>query len=456
MILKKHFRNNKPGYSTTGILIVGALVPIILTLFLSAAFNLELQKFNMTANQTVMSVFFEKSIAAKNGLNLSSNVLIQKNTNNAQSLINEDAISRLKNKLSQELFEFTTIDSTVLSQLQKQGIFTEYNYRFSITKLKLELGDSLVNVIGEDGLIKQLELFNRGMADGANSVTHSFFFYTGNDYIEITLTSFFPAKFHAALSAMSDKIIISILVLALTLLLVTLSIRNIIRQKQMADMKSDFIDNITHEFNTPLSTINLVTDILKQQSKNQAIESNATIIKRQVKRLQQMVSNAMDLSMIGNKEQHLNRTPKSVHEIIENTIQEYRLKNKEIHFTTYYTEKDDTLLIDDYYLATAISNLIDNAIKYGKPDDIQITIKTEVISNTFYIWFSNDGPGIPAQEADRIFTKFYRGSGNQSNKKGLGIGLHLVKQAISAHNGTIKLDPQFKEGVRFIIQLPIK
>jgi len=456
MIIKNHLRKNRIIYSVFAITSLGILVSTVLVLFILAAYQLEKNKFDLTANQTVMSIFFEKARTVKYGLESHKNLFITQTSNGLQLKLSDSSFSLLKSKLSEEMFEFERIDSIVISELKSDGLFTAYNYNFSITKLKIEVNETLTPIIGKEAEKKTLILFERGTIDKEQCVSHSFFFHSDKDFIEITLNSYFPAKHKAILTAMSDQLIISCIVLLIVVLLIILTIKNIYKQKRVAEMMSDFIDNITHEFNTPLSTINLIADVLKQNNKESTlVQSNTLMIKKQVTRLRQMVNNAMDLSLLSKQEKSIQLEPKQIHHLIDSCTGEYALKHPGLSITKMYTDQNDTVPLDEFHMTTVINNLIDNSLKYSSKSVVNIKIGTTIAENQFIIYFWDDGPGIENHDSDKIFDKFYRGGARIGISKGLGLGLHLVKWAISAHHGSIQLDTKNHEGARFIIKLPI-
>ncbi len=215
-------------------------------------------------------------------------------------------------------------------------------------------------------------------------------------------------------------------------------LRTINKQKQIAEIKNDFISNITHEFKTPITTIGTAIEAIKEfnilQNKEKTDEY-LNISKNQLQKLTVMVEKILETSALDSDKLLIKKEVKNVIPLVENIVlKASKTTSKSIEFTT--STANFTYSIDSFHFENAIRNLIDNAIKYGG-NSIEITIKKS--ANNLQILIADDG-SIPTNQRERIFDKFYRiPQGNTHNIKGFGIGLYYAKNIIEKHNGTLSL-----------------
>ena len=236
------------------------------------------------------------------------------------------------------------------------------------------------------------------------------------------------------------------------------SIKNLIKQKKIADVKTDFVNNITHELKTPLATLTLATKILLNTSvkKNEAIVNKTILtVERQNKRLQKLIDQVLDNSL-GYQEIQIKKENIEIEAYLNTIIDDFLLsiQNENIKINTSFSIKNKTVKIDKFYFTTAILNILENAVKYNNAKvNINITVNTQ---NAFILSIKDNGIGISKKNQANIFDKFYRvNNKNQHNVKGLGLGLYYTNQIVKAHQGTIKIISKELKGTEFIIKLPI-
>jgi two-component system phosphate regulon sensor histidine kinase PhoR len=237
-------------------------------------------------------------------------------------------------------------------------------------------------------------------------------------------------------------------------------INTIFKQKKLNDMKTDFINNMTHELKTPVATISLASEMLK---KNDIIENKdkslryAGIIYDENKRLGDQVEKVLQMAVLDKGDFKLNKTEIDAHEIIRKVIDKLSLQiegsNGKVNLLLH--APDHKLMADEVHFTNIIFNLVDNAIKYSF-DHLEITISTETILGKLHIAISDKGIGMSKDAHKRVFEKFYRvPTGNIHNVKGFGLGLSYVKIMTEAHEGTIEVNSELGKGSIFKIILPI-
>ncbi|MBC7688284.1 MAG: HAMP domain-containing histidine kinase [Aquabacterium sp.] len=248
-----------------------------------------------------------------------------------------------------------------------------------------------------------------------------------------------------------------------TLIIVTaffLTVRALLKQKKLSEIKSDFINNMTHEFKTPLATISLAVDALKNEKViNDRDKMNyfTGIIKEENKRMNKQVETILQAALLDKQEVQLNLKKMHAHELINSALNNIHLQVDQVHgrMEVDLEATKDVVLADEVHFTNLISNLLDNAVKYSK-DNLQIKIGTQTAGNQLKIKIEDNGIGMNKETVNRIFEKFYRAhTGNLHNVKGFGLGLSYVKTMVDAHHGTIKAESILGKGTTFLLSFPL-
>lgn len=256
------------------------------------------------------------------------------------------------------------------------------------------------------------------------------------------------------LSEMAGLLIFTVAMLAFVMLLFYLSIRNIITQKKLSDIKTDFINNITHEFQTPLATMDIAVKTLQRKGENlppDHFERTLLVIERQNARLQTLFGQVTEASLTSTQITETKNQPVTCEDVKE-IVADFKMAHPLITINCYEQDKNVAIGISRFHLNTIMINLMDNAIKYGA-DTIDIRLAKG--NNESQITIKDNGQGIPAKHLPAIFDKFYRvQKGNIQNTKGLGLGLFYVKQITEAYNGNVTVSSTGK-GAEFTISIPL-
>ena len=237
------------------------------------------------------------------------------------------------------------------------------------------------------------------------------------------------------------------------------TVSTILRQKKLSDIKNDFINNMTHELKTPISTVALASEMLNDTSIEKSkdnVNHYVRIIKEENQRLGLLVENILQTAILDKGQFKLRLQEVDVHEIIDRAISNIRLQVEkmggEIHLEK--DAKQNSLQADRVHLTNIIYNLVDNALKYSEQRPA-IKIVTENIKEGIQISVSDNGIGISRENQKKIFDTFYRvPTGNIHNVKGFGLGLSYVKAAVEKHGGTVSVESEVGKGSTFIIYLP--
>ncbi len=283
------------------------------------------------------------------------------------------------------------------------------------------------------------------------------------DFGEETLNVVLVEYKNFALRALIPRIAISIIFTLIILTAFFLTVYTMLKQKKLGEIKNDFINNMTHEFKTPLATISLAVDALrndKVMGSPEKIGYFTSIIKEENQRMNRQVETILKASQLEKNEVELNVKPLHLHEIIENVMDNFALqletKNGEADLQLDAT--NDFIDGDEVHITNLVNNLIDNATKYSKVNvPLHLTIQTSSDSKNLYFKVTDNGIGMSKETAKRVFEKFYRAhTGNLHNVKGFGLGLSYVQSMVQAHHGTVKVESTLGKGSTFTISLPLK
>lgn len=336
------------------------------------------------------------------------------------------------------------LDSLIGSELKRRGIGTLYEFGiFSPVRNFMP--------VQKTGKYPK-ELLNQGF--------HFAMFpsdmFNNPDYLMV----FFPNEKRFIITQLWGTLSISIVLLIVIILSFAYTVVTILKQKKVSDMKNDFINNMTHEFKTPISTISLACealgdkDIIKSES---LYENYINVINEENRRLGNMAERILQSALLEKGQIILKMEEFDIHEVISAAIHNIQLQveKKGGGINTIFNAESHVLHADKIHITNIIFNLLDNANKYTVQTP-EITIKTENSYSGILISVKDNGPGISKANQKKIFEKLYRvPSGNIHNVKGFGLGLSYVKAIVEQHGGKITLESELNKGTKFIVYLPM-
>jgi two-component system phosphate regulon sensor histidine kinase PhoR len=252
-------------------------------------------------------------------------------------------------------------------------------------------------------------------------------------------------------------------VIFFTLIIITsfyVTVHTLLRQKKLSEIKNDFINNMTHEFKTPLATISLAVDAMRNEKvvhDRGKSEYFSSIIKEENRRMNKQVETILQAALIDRQELQLKLQPIHAHEVIRKVMDNFALQFQEIHANVILqlNARYDLTEADEVHFTNLISNLIDNAVKYSR-EKLTIRISTSNTGKYLAIRIEDNGIGMNKETQRRIFEKFYRAhTGNVHNVKGFGLGLSYVKSVVDAHHGRIKVESAIAKGTAFTLEIPL-
>lgn len=275
------------------------------------------------------------------------------------------------------------------------------------------------------------------------------------------LLLYFPHERRFLVSQLWELVLISAILLLIIIMSFGATIYTIFRQKKLSEIKNDFINNMTHEFKTPVATIGLACEALRDcdvQKTDSLYNSYLSMIDEENKRLGAMSEQILQSAIMDKGELILRRENINLHEIIQDSVNTKLLQARKKNGNIYTRLEADRQLIwaDKFHLTNVVLNLLDNAIKYADAAP-EILVKSRNIPNAIEFSVQDNGIGISKGNQKKIFEKLFRvPTGNIHNVKGFGLGLTYVKAIVEKHGGTIHLQSELKKGTTFYIRLPFK
>ncbi len=271
-----------------------------------------------------------------------------------------------------------------------------------------------------------------------------------------------PNVQNIVLQGLRPRIIISIIFTLVIFTAFFLTVRTMLRQKKLSEIKNDFINNMTHEFKTPIATISLAVDALrniKVQQDPKKMTYFSDIIKEENQRMNRQVETILKAALLERQDVQLNLKPLHVHQVIRDVSDNFmlRLQEKLGTLELHLEAENDLILADEVHISNLVINLMDNAVKYSK-DNVppKIMLHTSSADKRFILRIEDNGIGMNRETLKRIFEKFYRAhTGNIHNVKGFGLGLTYVKTVVEGHDGHIRAESTLGKGSCFTIELPL-
>lgn len=342
-----------------------------------------------------------------------------------------------------ERINFKLLDQDLKSELMNNGINIPYHFRVTTQDGREVYRCSDYSEKGEEYTYSQV-LFRNDPASKMGVV--KVHFPDMNSYIFSSVRFMMPA-------------IVFTFILLVTFIF---TIVVVFRQKRYTEIKNDFMNNMTHELKTPIASISLAAQMLNDKSltKSESMMNHlGGVIQEETKRLRFLVEKVLQMSMFDRKKTVFKKKELDLNEMVESIAHSFSLRVEHTGGRIYTDigAVESTIYVDEVHFQNAIFNLMDNAVKYGKPDQpLDIYMSTWNDDEHLYLSIRDTGLGIKKENLKKVFEKFYRvHTGNVHDVKGFGLGLAYVKQIVELHDGEIAVDSEYRKGTKFTIKLPV-
>ena len=368
---------------------------------------------------------------------------MSKDISNNTYALREFAKLSASNLPIEQRVDMKTLDSVLSKELKLSGLDTKFG--FAVMDKKNDV----------------TKIANNIYDDQKDKINYTYPLFTDDkDRTLYTLALVFPRKDYSLAKTNLPMLLGTFMSLLTILGIYIISINYMMRQKKIADVKTDFINNMSHEFKTPLATISVATDSLandKIATNPEKVKYYSGLIKQENLRMKKQVENILNMSKLERNEVDLFLKETNVRDLIKRTTEAFGLIVAQRHgiLTQEFNTEKYIFKIDEFHISNALVNLLDNANKYS-PDTPNITVSTRNEGNWYVIEISDKGMGMETENKLKIFEKFFREeTGNIHNVKGQGLGLSYVKKIVELHKGLVIVESEKDKGSTFTVKLPM-
>lgn len=383
-------------------------------------------------------------IPKDSGANMIQNLNLDTEENFKNSTFTIERLARLDagNRPIDARLNLSIVDSIFTEQLRKRGV--QSHPQLAILK--------------SDSTVTKVSSVEFKLNDSEYTIP---IFYDTNDKPQYLISTYFPDK---KLSILGPIIPIVMLTLIFTIIIVSvfsLAIYYMKIQRNISEIKSDFINNMTHEFKTPIATINIASDALKNDkivNDSERVRYYADLIKQENKRMNTQVEMVLRMAKLERNQVDINLQAVDVNSLVRKSVSNTRFIVDNLNGTIFeeYEASRSIMEGDAFHLENTINNIMDNARKYSK-ENPQIYVKTYNEDDNIVIEVRDEGVGMSKAVLKKIFDQFYREeTGNIHNVKGHGLGLAYVRKIVELHNGQVYAESEPGKGSTFFIKLPVK
>ncbi|MDR2816108.1 MAG: HAMP domain-containing histidine kinase [Proteiniphilum sp.] len=359
----------------------------------------------------------------------------------------DEVILKIMSRASDEPIEkrinFSDVERYIRSELAYNGLNVPFSFRIVDFNNNVVYSSTGFSTKQREAVYTQI-LFPNDPSAKLNRLR--VYFPTRRDYVYGEFSFFIPS-------------LIFTVILLITFIFTVVSL---FRQKRLSEMKNDFINNMTHELKTPVSTISLASQMLKDESilKSPEVFRHVTgVIHDETKRLSFQVEKVLQMSLFDKQKATLKMKEIDANDLVVNVANTHVLKVEKLEGTLDIDlqAEESTIKVDEMHFTNVIFNILDNALKYKKKDvPPELMIRTRNEGNKIIISIEDNGIGMRKEDAKKVFERFYRVStGNRHDVKGFGLGLAYVKKIVTDMNGSIRADSELGKGTKFIISLPV-
>jgi len=426
----------------TGILILSCS----LGLMIAKAFDAEHEKYNFEKRYQLANYFYERSFNYNKIEQLTQQIIDSLRTDKDWNYI--EHMQWIDNELIASCFDYLKIKANFIEGMHKNQSDLDCNLNLFITKFH-------INTAGQKILIYDLERRQSYLSvESEPEITLEkapdiSFYYKGDNYhIQVAASLEFPDLNTYLLKQIKLSILLAILIFVLLTLISAYAYRMLLKQFELNELKDDFIDNMTHELKTPLTTARLA---LKNLSlKKPELNDDLVILERQNIKLNQTLDRVMGLSLLNVTNPQIQKEETNVHQILNDLYKEFQLRADSLSYDPDDSNLDYTIDADPFYFKILLSNLLENALKYAHGAAIEMKYKLN--KHECIVSVKDYGAGIPLRFQKQVFTKFYRvPTGNIHGVKGTGLGLYYVDLIARAHRAKVELISSKEHGTEFKI-----
>lgn len=403
----------------------------------------------------------------ENAVNFLNNYSKEVMTQDIQKVKNDEDLRLLKEQVLKDagriLTELEALSPYLKGYFKKQGFESDFTLQIAINFLQLIDFDKRFDIYVSPGMFSEMPS-STVAPDSLRVKPKSRIlvnrFFREDNYFRVSFDYYidFSGKQKMILRSISIYLAMSIFSILVVMVIFIITYRNLMEEKRLSNLKTDFINNMTHEIKTPLSTITVAGKTLEMEkirADDAKILETARLIGKQSVHLNQLINLILEISMWERTQFQLDKKEVDIEELIKDIVESFRTgSSNNVKIIQNYSLDGTKVKLDVIYFTTMLNNLLSNALKYSDKEP-EIKIDAGLNRDTIVISVTDNGIGISKTDQKHIFDKFYRVShGNIHKVKGLGLGLYYVKRIAEAHGGTVNVSSRPGEGSCFTILLP--
>lgn len=393
--------------------------------------------------------------------NRSSRQIIRKDGLDGNQVVNQDRVQEFSRLVDFEKYNYAKLISAAVRKVPIHKRVTEEEIRRLMTLELVERdmetdfefavfsSDLMTNVRSGNFDIQEYARLYKAPIFQDEQVQSNYYLYAS-----------FPGEKKFVISSILGMAGLSIIFTLIIVIAYSSALHQLNKQRQISQIKTDFINNMTHEFKTPIATINLALDAVKNPKISDNKEKVAyyhSMIREENKRMHAQVENVLRISKLEKNELDIRKERYKLHDIIEDAVNHIQLivEDRNGYVEVHLDAAKSSILANESHLTNVIVNILDNAVKYSTSEP-KIDVYTENVKNFIFLKVKDQGDGMTKVAQRKIFEKFYREhTGNIHNVKGHGLGLAYVKQIVEDHQGEIYVESEKGKGSTFTIKMPL-
>ena len=389
---------------------------------------------------------------------ISENEIKIYNTSEIDGKVNNNDVFREYGKTEKIMFETHYKNFAHRRPIHKRTSKEKIDKLLKLKLLQFDIGIDYEFAIYSNDLATKVQTHNFELENQVTMEVPIFSDDNGTNNYRLLVN--FPDRDKFIWSSVIGMLGLSILFTSIIFIAFVTALSQIMKQRQIAEIKTDFINNMTHEFKTPIATINLALDSIKNPKiidDKEKVKRYLQMIREENKRMHAQVENVLRISKLEKNELNISKEGISLHDLIEDAISHVELivEDRKGHVETELTATKSSVLANETHFINVLVNILDNAIKYS-PEAPKITVETVNVGNNILVNIKDEGSGMSKAAVKRVFEKFYREhTGNIHNVKGHGLGLAYVKRIVEDHSGHISVTSEKGKGSTFTIKLPL-
>ncbi|NAS32000.1 hypothetical protein GTQ40_13525 [Flavobacteriaceae bacterium R38] len=428
------------------------LVFLLLLIYLNILlFRLKKEKIEVESQNLVSQSFFS-TLYNEKGLHIYVDELLEQE-------INQVPIEQMRSRLQNIFKDYDTISAKIDTVFSQMELAVDYEWTISTPRFEIRNAEKTIALVdSKNKRAAELVLYGKDVI--SPDATQYLFYKIGDNYFnQINLYIEFTNIYTVIAKQMILVIVIDIFLVFLFAAIMRHSIKTLLRQHNIVTLQTDLLNAVSHEFNTPLSAIQIGSQTLlklEERADSNVISEIAHGIIRKQKYLKNLVDRILTLGISESKGITPDIDIYNADELINDIVKKW-MEDKNVaavHFEIGDLP-DCQVNIDPHLLKLTLFNILDNALKYADKEPVTINLWGIQVGKRIKIFIKDNGPGMSVSDLKNVFKKFYRGEHSKNSKRGLGLGLYLVKQILKIHNGTCQIKSNKDEGTTVIITLPL-